>query len=209
MIKEFFNPPSVSHLRLVNNNVMVGLVHKLAIRLTSEQSPIITFIAAVSGEGTSTIADMFAAALAEEQDRRVLCIETGANTSKTVGVVDIIASGHDPSAILTQSGHQIARVAWMINRDYRSLAGKLLKDASFWQKLRQSFDAIIIDTPALQSSPEGIGFAQQSTMTILVTAAETTRKHVIENLRDTLRKAGATIAGIVLNKRRMYTPTQR
>ena len=65
MIKEFFNPPSVSHLRLVNNNVMVGLVHKLAIRLTSEQSPIITFIAAVSGEGTSTIADMFAAALAE------------------------------------------------------------------------------------------------------------------------------------------------
>jgi Mrp family chromosome partitioning ATPase len=82
----------------------------------------------------------------------------------------------------------------------------MLHDKAFWQSLRQSFDFVVIDAPSLKSSSDGIAFAQRADATVLVTSAETTRRHVLENLRDTLKNAGATISGIVLNKRKFYIP---
>jgi Mrp family chromosome partitioning ATPase len=179
------------------------LIHKIG----ASGGTIVTFIAARPGEGTSTVARSFARAFNGDTGKKVLLIETGEDeTASDPGIVELAASGRDADEAMINIGSGLFVGKWATSSQGKNASGRVIQDKKFWQSLSNDFDAVIIDAPALQTSLDGIAFAQASHQSVLVVEAETTRKEVVENLRDTLTSAGAKITGVVMNKRKFYIP---
>lgn len=195
--------------------VMRGLVQRLVLAPDAQPNRILTFISARSGEGTSTVAQDFAAALASETQQKILLLDAGQlyaerfmahGIDPSLGMVDALALNMQHTQAVHSIGSGIYIARWVGREENHSLAGKLARDASFWKSMRALFDTIIIDAPALETSFDGVAFAARADATVLVVEAESTRQQVVEKLRDTLRDAGARLIGIVMNKRRFYIP---
>ena len=77
---------------------------------------------------------------------------------------------------------------------------------SFWRDLRDRFDLILIDSPPLSVSPDGLAIASRVDGVILVLEADKTRWQTAKNVKDSITRVGGKILGIVLNKRRYYIP---
>lgn len=189
------------------------LIHKLGIQdrsIRASRTPrgmIITFIAARSAEGTTTVARSFARAFCDETGKRTLLIETGEDSVvQADGIVDCLASGGTVAEAIVDAGSELFLAQWMSSPAMRGTSGRVLQDKSFWQMLSKNFSLIIIDAPSLQETSTGIVFAQASHQTFVVVEAETTRKEVAANLCSTLLRANAKIAGAILNKRKFYIP---
>lgn len=179
------------------------LLHKLNATLSFENGVKVTFIAATSGEGTTTVATAFANVLHSESGKRVLLIT---DIYAKTGIVEAVTSGQDINVAVKKIGEGVFSGCWTASDEGRRLAGKMAQDKNVWKSLQEAFDVIIFDAPALQVASDGVAYAQISDATILVVAAESTRKQVVENLRDTLASAGAKIAGVVMNKREFHIP---
>ncbi|MGB4100936.1 MAG: hypothetical protein WBK91_03395 [Alphaproteobacteria bacterium] len=195
--------------------VMRGLVQRLVLAPDAKPNRIMVFIAARSGEGTSTVAEDYVAALAAETQQKVLLLDTGKlnperfmahGIDPTLGMVDALALNMQHTQAVHPVSENVFISRWVGRDENRSLAGKLARDASFWQSMRALFHTIVIDAPALETSFDGVAFAARADATILIVEAESTRRQVIERLHDTLRDAGANLVGLVMNKRRFYIP---
>jgi hypothetical protein len=75
-----------------------------------------------------------------------------------------------------------------------------------WGRLGERADLVVIDSPSVLDSPVGLALAPTADGVILLVEAERTRAKAAAAARDALAAAGATILGIVLNRRRHYVP---
>lgn len=197
--------------------VMRGLAQRLMLVQENHANRIFAFIAARSGEGTSTVAHGFARALTAETQHKVLILDAGPLSAErfmahgidpSLGIVDALALGfpHAKAAHQIGPGVHLARLSG--REENRSLTSRLVRDDSFWQALRMLFGVVIIDAPAWSSSFDGITLAARADAAVMVVEAEVTRRQVAEKLRDTLHESGAKLIGAVMNKRRFYIPEQ-
>lgn len=179
------------------------LIHRLNASQALEKGSIVTFISARTGEGTTTVSQAFAWALHEGLGKRVLFVT---NDEVGTGLVEASLSGKPLDEALNREDEGFFIANWVSSAKGRAQAGRFSQDKAFWKSLRDAFDLIVIDAPALREATDGVVYAQASNATILVIEAEKTRKQVAEHLRDTLSLAGAKIVGVVLNKRKFYIP---
>ena len=73
-------------------------------------------------------------------------------------------------------------------------------------ELKQRFDYTVIDSPPLESSLDATRLASVADGVVLVVRAGKTRSAVVRDAREQLAKAGAKMAGVVLNQYRDYLP---
>jgi Mrp family chromosome partitioning ATPase len=71
---------------------------------------------------------------------------------------------------------------------------------------RTRFDLVLIDSPPLETSSDGLAMVRKADGVVLVIEAEKTRWPVVQNLRDSVIQHGGNILGVVFNKRRYYVP---
>jgi len=81
-----------------------------------------------------------------------------------------------------------------------------LTQCDFFEKLRQRFDLILIDSPPATTSPDGLDISPKVDGIVLVVEADKTRWPVAESVKERIKRSGGKILGIVLNKRRYYIP---
>jgi uncharacterized protein involved in exopolysaccharide biosynthesis/Mrp family chromosome partitioning ATPase len=74
------------------------------------------------------------------------------------------------------------------------------------QSLRKRFDMIVIDAPPLVRCPQYIPASSAIDGVVLVVSAEKTRREVVHRALASLKATQATVKGVVLNRRRHYTP---
>ena len=74
------------------------------------------------------------------------------------------------------------------------------------RSVRQQFDMVITDAPALERAFTGIVLSPHMDATVLVVSAESTRASAVRTLRDRLAEVGSNTAGVILNKRRFHVP---
>ncbi|MDX2028656.1 MAG: hypothetical protein SFW62_08475 [Alphaproteobacteria bacterium] len=210
MKRKKYRPPAPANDAEIN-----GLVQRLNLTLNGPRGSIVTFIAARSGEGTSTVAQDAAMALAAETGRKILLLDAGPLDAERFwsygldpykGIVEMIAAGQPITEAINPIERSVQFARWMGREENRGLTGKLAHDDAFWNSLREAFGITVIDAPARNYAPDGLALAARADATVLVVEAEATRQPVVENLRDTLTAARAKIAGVVLNKRRFYIP---
>ncbi len=78
---------------------------------------------------------------------------------------------------------------------------------SFFDKLKQRFDLILVDSPPATTSAVGLVLARKVDGIVLVVEADHTRASVVQSVKHRIAQVGGHILGIVLNKRRYYVPS--
>jgi capsular exopolysaccharide synthesis family protein len=66
--------------------------------------------------------------------------------------------------------------------------------------LRQQCDVLVLDTPSVLGRPEGAWLSARADATVLVLDARQARKRTVEPALSSLREAGASVIGVVLNR---------
>ena len=74
------------------------------------------------------------------------------------------------------------------------------------EEMRSQFDYIIFDGNSILTSSEAATIAVDFDAVILVVACEQTKWEVVQMVQEKIEKAGASVLGVVLNKRRFYIP---
>ncbi len=176
----------------------------------------VQFIASSEGEGTSTIAREFAKVAAEKTGDAVLLVDTDNRNPNQHDAFEI-RPGNDWLESIRGNiplEQTMARVGngklyvGMISRD-GDLSSQLMQSpefAAFWKSISERFDFILIDSPPLSISADGLLLSKWVDGVVLVVEAEKTRWPVVQTSRDKITGSGGNVLGVVLNKRKYYIP---
>jgi capsular exopolysaccharide synthesis family protein len=192
------------------------LYQNLEALLPDTTKKIIQFIGSREGEGTSTVVREFARVSASKFGKLVLLLDAD-QYHPTQHLFFNIQLGRGWQEVVRDNGpiekalYQIGESRLFISPSSQNFASNpqiynsLLIDV-FWKKLRQRFDLILVDSPPVTTSTDGLAISSKVDGIVLVVEAEKTRWPVAENVRDRIKRSGGNILGIILNKRRYYIP---
>ena len=170
---------------------------------------VVEFVAARVGEGTSSVALEFARTAAALARSSVLLVEADLAPAVHLdrpGLVEVMAATKSLDAAVRPLGHGVD-AARLTTGGLRSELLKRSALAPLWDAIRARYALAVIDAPALERGIDGIALAAQVDAVLIVVEAERTRAPVVERLVELLQRAGAPIAGAILNKRRFYVPS--
>ncbi len=177
---------------------------------------IIQFIGSREGEGTSTIVREFAKMSASTIGKSVLLLDADRmqpshhlhfNFETPHGWQESIMN----KDLAENTFHQIDKSLLYVGRSSNSASYTpeifdSPKFQTFQEMVWERFDLILVDSPPLNSSPDGLAIAPRTTGIVLVVEAESTGWRVIQGTINKIKQVGGNILGVVLNKRRYHIP---
>jgi protein-tyrosine kinase len=210
-------------LPLTSVSVEVNLEHEMTALYQSLNSllpdtphKVIQFMSSRPGEGTSTIIRELAKVIATVMGRSVLLLDIDRRRSSLKSFFD---------CNLPPELDEVAKGALPVDRAICQVEGsrlfisplfqhsvltpqKLGSDTSddLWEQLRRRFEYVLIDSPAVTVSSDGLAIARKSDGIVFVIEAEKTRGPVALAAKEKIVKHGGNILGMVFNKRRFYIP---
>jgi protein-tyrosine kinase len=203
-------------LRVAAEEAMVALSRNIDALLETIPRKVIQFIGSQAGEGTSTIIHDFAVFSAARLGKSVLLLDTDHRnpsqceffrTSSKFGWDEIV---HDKGTF-EKAISKIGDIELYVYSPSPSspatpniLYSSGIKD--FWEKMKQLFDLILIDSAPASASPDGIALSRFMDGVVLVLEADKTRKPVAENLKNRIVQNGGNLLGMVFNNRRYHIP---
>ncbi|HTP66825.1 MAG TPA: CpsD/CapB family tyrosine-protein kinase [Geobacteraceae bacterium] len=205
--------PAVIGLNLENEMVM--LYQNIEALLPGADRKVLQFISARTGEGTSTVVREFARFAAKKLGKHVMILDPGQHKAKRCVFMRITAECGWQE--VTPSGEVLKDVAQKGELDLELFPDSLCmaddvpdfyspRIADFWESLKQRYDLILIDSPAVSAFPDGIEISRRVDGVLLVVEAEKTRWQVVESLKGKIAGCGGNIIGMVFNKRRYHIP---
>ncbi|MBI1920748.1 MAG: CpsD/CapB family tyrosine-protein kinase [Geobacter sp.] len=195
---------------------MVVLYHNIMTLLPDPHGKVLQFIGARQGEGTSTIVREFAKVAAFKLTKSVLIIDTDQlnasqhlhfNMSRKRGWQDTLINGEDLENAMHRIGDSNLYVSPVGTCPDQTLQDRFSPvPLIIKEKLKQKFDLVLVDSPPVAVSCDGLALAPKMDGVVLVVEAEKTRWPVAKHARDKIERSGGTLLGIVLNKRRYCIP---
>ncbi|HXO03874.1 MAG TPA: hypothetical protein VN900_17550 [Stellaceae bacterium] len=172
------------------------------------------FVAAASGEGTSTIAREFALLAATNGRRRTLLIDGARGDPQTAryfncdtsrGLIDGIWIGYDEADLQRQVPGTALSVACLVGSRGNAPADAVTL-SELYAQVRGQFELIVVDCPAMEAGEYSMLLPEEADGIFLVIRAEGTRPAVIAHSKALVEQAGGHFLGAVLNARRNYIP---
>jgi len=191
-------------------------VYPIVFRLAKDAGHglVLHFVAASSGEGTSTLSGEFARVAARVADSRVLLIDadrTQLTTAKNfrcptdVGIFDQALAGSPlEESLVTASDNTQLRIGLLSGLRSPPLSRKAMP--SFYEQLRAKYDLTIIDCPAVFSDRYFDLSPETADGIVLVVQAERTRPEIIRQAQTLIENSGGKLIGAILNRRQAYIP---
>jgi Mrp family chromosome partitioning ATPase len=176
----------------------------------------IMFVAALPGEGVSTVTLGFACTAVEAAAQGVLVVdanpanpELGARLGVVAssGLSELIRGKATPAEVIHKT--PIQRLFYLgPGRGAVDLAQPRARDVveELLAGLRATFDYIVIDGGAVQGGSDSLLLANRVDAVVLVLRAERTGIDTARAATMQLSRAGANIVGTILNRRREYLP---
>ncbi|MGC9197268.1 MAG: CpsD/CapB family tyrosine-protein kinase [Syntrophobacteraceae bacterium] len=201
--------------RLGFEDEMLRLYKVVETLLPHHDSRIVQFISAREGEGTSTISREFAKVAADLIGHSVLLVDAdrlNQSQDRFFGLrggmdwVEALKSGKNIEESFQRAGQSRLFVSGCSNS---SVSTPEIFNSAFermCEKLRVSFELVLIDSAPLAISPDGLAIASKVDGVVLMVEAEKSRWQTTKRLRDSITRVGGNILGVVLNKRRFYIP---
>ena len=187
------------------------LLAVLFMMMDEMRSAVIHVTAANHGEGTTTMAREIAAAAAASGWCKVALVDAGppkvaptAPAAPRPTLVDYFERGEDPVLVLGRVGGASVSLG-RLSRGGRN-AARLDSVRGLYGFLRSNYTLIVVDCPPVIDGQQAATLASVADGTVLVVEAERTRIADVARTRETLEQLGASILGIVLNKRRRRIP---
>jgi Mrp family chromosome partitioning ATPase len=195
---------------------MIGLFYAVESQLPSLKSKIIQFVGSQEGEGASTLIHEFGRVAAVELGKSVLLFDADlAHREMTPGS----GRGKADLELLLQKGAQIEDVFSRVGDLQFFICPVSTNGASpssvlnsphvdtFFERLKDHFDLILIDSPPISRSAHGLAICRRADGVVLVVEAENTRWPVVQSTKQRIQKSGGNILGMILNKRRYHIPS--
>ena len=175
---------------------------------------LVQMIAARTGEGTSTLARDLALIAARTPGWRVLLLDlvppgtAQADWARRLyrPAAEAVVSQRMPGVSADMVVHRLGAHGLHVSEMRGEWPAGAISWAGVLPVLRASFEFVVIDSPPIERSFDGIMLAKDVDTNLIVIEAETTRSAVAQNLRDRILEVGGTIAGTILNKRRFHIP---
>jgi hypothetical protein len=183
-----FDAPGPSFLDPGEGTALVTML-----RRDRSTGAIVQLIAAGAGEGTSSLARDLAllAALRSGFGAAIAATRSLAAAPPEMVVHQLVISRLPRDVAVSEMRRPVSGpFAW----------------ADLFTALRKDFDLVLIDSPPLERSYDGVVLAADVDTSLLVVEAERTRAASVRNLRDRIQDMGGHVAGAVLNKRRRHVP---
>lgn len=204
----------------------------VASRLRPQQGArTVMFVAARTGEGTSSMAASFALLAAGQAERTAWLVDldlakNAAHDAFDIGfahgvarpgraydasfgcapIYDLLPAAQAGMAKLLTAhivtGTQLLVTRFRTERLARGQGVRLRPQPAWWQALRRSTDWIIVDAPALDRSDAVLDVASEADGVVLVVQAESTGAEEVANAQLAIERRGGYVIGVVLNRMR-------
>jgi Mrp family chromosome partitioning ATPase len=183
----------------------VKLFHAVDAARSGQQPYVLQFVAATSGEGTSTVASGFAVAAALEYHSPVLILDCSPGSGPSV-ITALAESGSIEAAVEAVPGvrrlHR-ARLGCLPQRPLNLDGADMRVLLSI---LKESFSVIVLDCPAVGVPGDALALTRHCDGTVLVVRAERVRRQSVQWARQEIERFGGALIGAVVNARRKYVP---
>ena len=170
----------------------------------SQKTPkIVQFVGALPGEGASILAREFARVCVNDLRRSIFLLHAGANQvrfeEERTNFPLLMASANEPER------KELVVFPLTVQQSLKTILSRT-DEAGTFAKMRERFDLIIVDSPAVAVFPESLLICSKVDGVILVMEADRTPWDVTKHVKDQIVNAGGNIIGVVLNKKRNYLP---
>jgi protein-tyrosine kinase len=195
---------------------MTALYQSINSLLSGVDHKVIQFISSRQGEGTSTIIRELAKVATTLMGRSVLLLDIDRTHIKsrdffgcsTPPQLDEVVKGTLP---VDQAICRVEDTTLFVSPLFQHsvLTPQKLGSQSadqLWDQLRQRFEYILIDSPPISTSSDGLAIVRKADGVIFVVEAERTRWTVAMAAKEKIVSHGGNILGMVFNKRRFYVP---
>ena len=103
-------------------------------------------------------------------------------------------------------GLELYQMTFPTMRGALDLAPVLRRIPEFMDRLRETFDLVVIASPSAADAPMAVLLSRLVDGNVLVVEAGRIRAPVVAALRDSLRSSGGVVAGVVLTRCRSFAP---
>jgi Mrp family chromosome partitioning ATPase len=203
---------AMPRLAMGSGQAMEALYQSLESALPGIASKVVLFSASRGGEGTTTIVREFATTLSLVFKASVLIVDANPNHGAAHACGNAEAAPlSDLLRDLPASNGGRAKQAGVVvalfePKAANGSAGLAHVGGSLADALREHFDYVLIDAPALGSSATALSLARHADGVVIVIDSERTRWPVVENTKKAYESTGAKVLGVILNKRAFYIP---
>ena len=182
-----------------------ALMATLAMMMADQRAVVLHVTSSRHGEGTTTVARELAAAAARAPWCRVALVDAAAGLDFTLpSLLGAFERGHEPALRTARIGGAEIAVGRLAGLGEGTPRLETLRGVFAWARSR--FDLVVVDSPPVLPCREAAIAAAVADATLLVVQAESARRSEIVQARQILDQLGATMLGVVLNKRRRRVP---
>jgi Mrp family chromosome partitioning ATPase len=177
-----------------------------------ERPQAVAFIAARTGEGTTTTAQEFVRLLSSS-DYKVLLVRSAVTTAvdqnrSLSSAAGVLLPQKQLDSVVHHDGDTPYDELWLDSQANPGLTARVAVNGEFWDSIKGIYDYIVIDSPPLQHSYEGAVLAARADNVVILVEAEATPVAAVTDLRAALEQMGAKILGMLLTKHRGYLHAQ-
>ena len=197
---------------------LAGLRFTLETALPGRTTRVVQFAAAVSGEGTTSVAANFARVIAQDASQNVLLVDVNV---RRPGLALFFGLAQQPGLREILDGNSIAATEQSLQVVERPnlhvltaleargdlaqvYAPESLRD--FWAQVGRHYHWVIVDGPPVLEAAETTIVGGTVDTTVLVIQAARTKRGVVQRAMERCAKANAPVLGAVLNRRRLDIP---
>jgi capsular exopolysaccharide synthesis family protein len=202
-------PPKMRRQMFVYLESIDSLRTNLALTEPKANSRVLVVTSAAAAEGKTCLATSLAVSIANAENRPTLVID---GDMRSPDVASVLGTRDRPGlAELLSNQASLSDVVQRVGKTntYVIAAGRLKGNphhvireervAPLIAQLRGQFSTIIIDTPPIFGGSESLVFAKLGDSTLLSVMRDVSRLQQLNGAIDRLERAGATVAGTVLN----------
>ena len=172
--------------------------------LRSDRTRVVAVTSATGGEGVTTVSSLLAMQLARNTGCRVLVVSPAqleqVCTSDPIEVKNLLRKNPAIgtwSLEIRSSQHALGSGRWATQDAFRR---------ALLETLRDLFDYLVIDCPAVDASPDVTQLATLVDGVLLVVSAGRTTRHQILQAQQIIENSGGKIEGCCLNRQTSPTP---
>jgi capsular exopolysaccharide synthesis family protein len=174
------------------------------------------FVSAGHGEGTTTIATIFASILARNTKSRVLLVDGNIRTpslnhifalGNNPGLFDLVFDDAEMDNVIRKT--HLSNLSVIIGGHMNSY-GSYVFDYEFMNnlvgKLKENYNYIIFDSAPVNIYGDPAILAPQLDGIVLVVQAEKTKIEEVQRAKRQLERVDGKILGVVLNRKKSHVP---
>ncbi len=194
---------------------MLILNQSIADLTRNTKGTVIQFLGLQGGEGTSTIVREFAKIGVGKNNNSALIVDAYRTQPQLnhfkINPLPSLEQSVQNDWDLNEAMHPIGTTQLFLSSLYPPMSSgtdvsSLATQEHVFEQLRSRFDTVLLDTPPINTSVDGLSLCKQMDGVVLVVEAERTKSVIIQQAKDRIIQGGGRLIGIVFNKQQHYIP---